>query len=73
LGAPVVPARTLARTDQDTYGLAMGGRDIIVLVCGLVVATALTIFGTVKAVDWLMPSDRYGPGRDGTGVLSKTK
>jgi hypothetical protein len=51
----------------------MSRNEIVVWVCGLVVATALTIFGTVKAVDWFMPSDRYGPGRDGAGVMSKTK
>ena len=51
----------------------MSWREIVLWVCGLVVVTALTIFGTIKAVDWLMPSDRYGLGRDGTGVLSKTK
>jgi hypothetical protein len=50
----------------------MGGRDIIVLICGLAVATALTIYGTAKVVDWLVPSDRYG-GHEGAGVLPKVK
>jgi hypothetical protein len=47
----------------------VGWRDIILWVCGIALATALTIFGTVMFVNWIAPSDPYGkmvPG--GTGV-----
>jgi hypothetical protein len=38
----------------------MGGRDIILWVFGVALATALTVFGAIKAVNWLVPSEPYG-------------
>jgi hypothetical protein len=50
----------------------MGGREIVLWVCGIAVATALTIFGTLKVLDWYVSSDLYRrPGH--TGVLPETK
>jgi hypothetical protein len=51
----------------------MSRREIVVLVCGLAIATALTIYGTILAVEWFVPSDRYGRSHDGMGVVPKTK
>jgi hypothetical protein len=48
----------------------MAWREIILLVCGLVVAAALTIFGTAKFVDWIAPSDPYGGGVKRTGKMA---
>jgi hypothetical protein len=45
-----------------------GGQDIILMICGLVIAAALTIFGTAKIVNWVMPSGPYGGTAKGTGA-----
>jgi hypothetical protein len=57
-------AGRLADACRDRSGClmvyAMTRREIVVLACTRAVATALTIFGTAKVVDWLVHSDRYG-------------
>jgi hypothetical protein len=49
-------------------------RDITLWICGIALATALTIFGTVKFVNWIAPSDPCGGMvSGGTGVRNDRK
>ena len=73
LGTTWCPPGHLPGQIRTPMVCVMSGREIGLWVCGLVVVTALTIFGTVKAVEWYATSDNYGPGLAGTGVLPKTK